>query len=334
MKSKKWIGLTVIVVGAIGLVIAGWLHLRHGRIFPATDNAYVGGDIYPVAPRVPGTLVEVNFADNKPVEEGQVLARLDPSDFDVEVARKAAEVAKAQAALALDEAQIAGAEAQVVVAESEATQARADRDRYATLEERGSAPARQAQAAATAARVADARVNAAQKALVAARAKLEVDRKAVGKSQAEYDNAVLRRSWCTITAPATGIVADKSAEVGQVVGAGQPLCRVAPLTGEHVWVDANFKETQLHRIKVGQPATLTVDAVADHEFKGTVGTLSAGTGAAFALLPAENASGNWVKIVQRLPVRIELAPGDPLAARLRLGLSAEVTVDTREPGER
>jgi membrane fusion protein (multidrug efflux system) len=333
MKNKKWIGLTVILVGAAALSITGWLHLQHQRIFPTTDNAYVGGDVFAVASRVPGILVEVAFADNQHVDAGQVLARLDPRDFDLAVARAEAEVAKAEASLAVDEAQIAGAEAQLLVARSEAEQARLDRDRYATLQERGSAPGRQAEQAATAARVAEAQVAAAAKALAAARAKLAMDEKAVAKAQAELDNARLQRDYCTIVAPTAGTVADKSAQPGQVVAPGQPLCRLAPLAGTSIWVDANYKETQLHRIRAGQPATITVDAIADHEFRGTVATFSPGTGAAFALLPPENASGNWVKIVQRLPVRIALAPGDPLLDRLRLGLSAEVSVDTRAAGE-
>ncbi len=194
---------------------------------------------------------------------------------------------------------------------------------------------RQSQVAATAAEVADAQVNAARKTLAAAQAKLEMDRKAVAKAQAEHDNAVLKRELLHHHRAGRG---HRGRQVGRGGPGGgrraSPCAGSSPCPTTHIWVDANFKETQLHRIKPGQPVTLTVDAVADHEFQGTVGTLSAGTGAAFALLPPENASGNWVKIVQRLPVRIDLAPGDPLIRRLRLGLSAEVTVDTREPGER
>lgn len=327
--SRKWIGLGVIVAGAVALVIVGWLNWRHGQVWPSTENAYVGGDVSLVASRVPGTLLEVPVREHEVVQAGQVLARLDPRDFDAAVGRAGADLAKAEAQLALDEAQIAGAESQVVVARSQAQQARADRDRYAALSGRGSAPERQSEQAATSAAVAEAQVAAAQKALQAARAKLEVDRQAAAKSRAELDQAMLQRSYCEIAAPIAGFVADKSAQAGQVVAAGQPLCRLASLAEGHVWIDANFKETQLRRIAVGQPARVTIDAVDGHEFRGRVASFSAGTGAAFALLPPENASGNWVKIVQRLPVRIELEPGDELASRLRLGLSATVTVDTR-----
>ncbi len=333
MKSRKWIALLVIVIGAAALVVVGYRRYQHDQIFPTTDNAYVGGDVYTVAGRVPGLLVEVSMRENERVEQGQVLARLDDADFAVAVTRAEAEVAKAEAALALDEAQIAGARANLEAARSEAAQARADSERFAALGERGTAPARQSEEAATAAAVAAARVTAAEKALIAARARLEVDHKSVAKAQAGLENARLQMTYCVITAPVSGIVADKSAELGKVVGAGQPLCRIAPLQGEHIWVDANFKETQLDRIRPGQPVTLTVDAVKGHEFHGTVGTFAPGTGAAFALLPPENASGNWVKIVQRLPVRILLDPEEPLLGRLRLGLSAEVQVDTRSHAE-
>lgn len=331
---RKSIGLVVIVLGAIGLVITGYVRWHNGQVFPSTEDAYVGGDVYAVAGRLPGELIAVSFHDHEFVEAGQVLAQLDPRDFDNAIVRAEADLAKAEAALALDEARIAGAQAQLAVARSQAKQAEADLARFTVLQERGSTPERQLEEARTAADVARAQVTAAQKALAAAEAGLEVDRKGVTKSRATLDDAHLQRSYCAITAPASGYVADKSAHVGQVVGAGQPLCRIAPLTGDAVWIDANFKETQLRFIRVGQPATIAIDAVDGHEYTGKVAAFSAGTGSAFALLPPENASGNWVKIVQRLPVRIALDGNQPELDRLRLGLSATVKVDTREPGER
>jgi membrane fusion protein (multidrug efflux system) len=327
--NRKWIGLVVIFAAAVALVVAGYFHLRHGRIYPSTDDAYVGGTVVPVASRVPGTLVEVPVAENDHVEAGQVIAQLDPRDFDEAVARAQAQLARAQAQLAQDEAQIARAEAEIEVARSQADLARLDRDRYASLQKKGSTPERQAEQARTAAAVAEAQLAAAEKALVAVRAKLSADEKDVARYQAELSNAQLQRSYCTITAPCAGMIADKSAQAGQVVVPAQPLCRVVPLSGTDIWIDANFKESQLHRIRAGQPVTIEVDAIENHEFRGTVSALSAGTGAAFALLPPENASGNWVKIVQRLPVRVMLADGDEQLKRLRLGLSTRVTVDTR-----
>jgi membrane fusion protein (multidrug efflux system) len=172
-------------------------------------------------------------------------------------------------------------------------------------------------------------VTAAQKALVALQAKLGVDREEVRRMQAKHDLAVLKRSYCTITAPASGMVADKSAQPGQVVAPGQPLCRLVPLSSGHVWVEANFKETQLRRLRAGQPASVSIDAHGGREYRGTVEGLSAGTGAVFSLLPPQNATGNWVKIVQRLPVRIALDLPEEAMRELRLGLSVTVQVDTR-----
>jgi membrane fusion protein (multidrug efflux system) len=261
-----------------------------------------------------------------------VLVRLDPRDFDQAVTEAQAAVAKADASLTLDQAQLDGVQAQVAVARSQAKLAQDDRDRYATLQGQGSTTQRQYEQALTTAQVAEAQLTAAEKAVKAAAAKLEVDRKALDSERARYDDAVLKRSYATITAPAAGMIASKSVEAGQVLSPGQPLCQVVPLTDGDLWVDANFKETQLHRIRPGQPATITVDAISGHEFHGEVVALSAGTGAAFSLLPPENASGNWVKIVQRLPVRIRLDGGDAVTDRLRLGLSAHVIVDTNERG--
>ena len=140
--------------------------------------------------------------------------------------------------------------------------------------------------------------------------------------------AELTRSHCTIVAPVDGIVSRKSAQPGQVVAPGQPLAAVVPLEGEHIWVEANFKETELRRIRVVLPATFHTDVDSGREYRGWVDSLSAGTGAAFPLLPPENATGNWVKVVQRLPVRIAIDPASNADRSLRLGLSVHVEVDT------
>jgi membrane fusion protein (multidrug efflux system) len=332
--QRRWIGLGVIGIALLGLVTAGMLHWRHGRIFPSTEDAYVSGDVTAVASRVAGTLQDVLVDEHAVVEEGQVIARLDARDFDAALADADAGLAKAQATLTLDEAQIAGAEAQIAVAHSQAELAHADLDRYTALQRSGSAPERQYEQAVSSSGVADAQLRVAEKALTAARARLAVDQQGLAKSQAERDHAALQRSYCTITAPCTGMIADKSAQPGQVISPGQPLCRIASLKGNHIWVDANFKETQLQRIRPGQPVEIRVDADKAHIYHGTVAALSAGTGAAFSLLPPENASGNWVKVVQRLPVRIALDAGNDAVPRLRLGLSARVTVDTRSPEDR
>ena len=334
MSHKKWIGLAVIIVAAVALVVAGYLHWRHGKLYPSTDNAYVEGTVITVASRIPGTLLEVPVEENSWIEQGAVIAKLDPRDNEQAVSEARADLAKSQASLELDKANIAGAEAQLAVARSQASLARSDRTRYGDLEQRGSVAARQAEQAQTSAEVAAAQVTAAQKSLAAVQARLEVDREEVQRMRSRLDQALLKLSYATINAPADGLVADKSAQVGQVVAAGQPLCQLAQLEPGHVWVDANFKETQLDRVHVGQPVTVTFDAYGSREFHGTVESLSAGTGAAFSLLPPQNATGNWVKIVQRLPVRIALDLTAEQVRELRLGLTASVTIDTRSAAER
>ncbi len=328
--SKRWIGLSIIILVAVLLVLAGWRHWRHSVFYPSTDDAYVAGDVTPVASRIPGTLLEVLVTDQQRVRAGEVVARLDPRDIDAAVAREEANLAKARAAVALQRARIAGAEAQVDAAQAQAELAHADLERFTALNERGSTERRSYDQAVAAARVADAQLAAARKALAAARTALAVEEKNVAKAQAALETARLQRGYCTITAPCDGIVADKSAQPGQVVAAGQPLLRIVQLVGDHVWIDANFKETQLRRIRPGQPVTFRVDADDSREFRGHVVGLDAGTGAAFSLLPPENATGNWVKVVQRLPVRIAIDSADVPEHCLRLGLSCEVTVDTSD----
>lgn len=332
--KKKWLGLTVILVAGLAFVVAGWLNWKHGRIYPSTADAYVGGDVTVVSSRVPGTLLAVKVKSHESVAQGQVIAEIDPRDYDQAVAETQAELAKAEATLEQDRALIAGAQAQIVVARSQAALARADRDRYADLQRNGSIPERQAEQAATNSEVAAAQLTAAQRALSAARAKLVVDEKNRAQVAAKGDRAALQRSYCTVVAPCAGVVAEKAGQPGQVVAAGQPLCRIATLTSDHIWVDANYKETQIVRIRPGQSATVTVHAQGGREYHGRVEAISAGTGASFSLLPAENATGNWVEIVQRVPVRILLDNGESPALSLRLGLSAHVTIDTRGPGDR
>ncbi len=336
--NRKWLTLSAIVLATVVLVILGVRSWRHGRIHPSTDNAYIGGDVTTVSSRVAGTIVRVAVAEHQRVRSGDLVAELDPRDFDQALARERASLAAAQAALDLQRARIEGARARLEAARAQADLARADLERFRSLEEKGSTARRRYEQARAAARVARAQVEAARRALAAEEAALAVERTRVDRARAAVESAELRRSYCTIVAPCDGVVANKSALPGQVVAPGQPLCRIAQLDPAHVWVDANFKETQLERVRVGQPARIRIDAGGDREYRGHVASLDAGTGAAFSLLPPENATGNWVKVVQRLPVRIRFDEAVPENV-LRLGLSCHVTVDTRgrageEPGER
>jgi membrane fusion protein (multidrug efflux system) len=326
--KKKWISLAAILLLAGSGTLWALVRWRHGQVFVSTDNAYVKGHVTALASRIPGPLLAVSVQENEAVRAGQPLATLDPRDYDAAIARGEASEAEARSALALNQAQIAQAQAQLQSTESQRALADLERKRMAALFERQSLPRQKYDQALTAEEVARAQVAAARKQVAAAQGMLGVSQSKVQVAQAALAQARLQRSYCTLFAPCDGVVSRKLAEPGMVVAAGQPLLAVVPLGHSDLWVEANFKETQLHRVRPGQRVRMRTD-LDDRTFMGTVESLSAGTGAAFSLLPAENATGNWVKVVQRLPVKIRLdADADP-DHKLRLGLSVEAEIDTR-----
>jgi membrane fusion protein (multidrug efflux system) len=325
---KKWVSLSILALAVIAGAIAGYARWKHNQVYLSTEDAYVRGHIYTVASKVPGTLLSVDVDENQAVKIGQVIATIDPKDYDAEIAKAEASLAEAHAALATNQAQIAQAQAQVAAAQSQLGLAQIEKNRLSALYERQSLPKQKYDQAVSAESVALAQKTAAQKSVAAARAMLDVNRKKIEKAQASLDAAKLQRSYCTIVSPADGTVSRKSAEPGNVVAPGQPLCAVVPLAAQEIWVDANFKETQLKNVRVGQKATIRADIDKSRTYSGTVESLSAGTGAVFSLLPPENATGNWVKVVQRVPVRIKLDPGTDPDHNLRLGLTVTAVIDT------
>lgn len=325
---KKWISLAFILVVAAAFVVFGYRYWKHAQVHPNTEDAYVSGDVFSVASRIPGTLLTVEVTENQPVKKGQVIATLDPRDYDTQVEQARASLEEARSTLATNRAEIAQARAKVEADRSRLELARLNLQRFSELYRRDSIPKQRYDDAVNAEKVAAADVESRQKALAATEANLAVAERRVKMQEVRLANAELTRSYCTIASPIEGIVSKKSAQVGQVVAPGQPLCAVVPLEGEHIWIEANFKETELRRIRVGQPATIRTDVTPDRTYTGWVASLSAGTGAAFSLLPPENATGNWVKIVQRLPVRIAIDPASNMDHSLRLGFSTHVEVDT------
>jgi membrane fusion protein (multidrug efflux system) len=325
---KKWVSLAVILLVVAAIAVVGYRYWQHAQVHPNTEDAYISGDVFTISSRIPGTLLTVPVIENQPVSKGQTIATLDPRDFDVQVQQAGTALDEARTALATNRAQIAQAKARVDVDASKLELARLNLERFTELVRRNSAPKQRYDDAVTAEKVAAAELAASQKALAATEANLKVADQRVKVQQTRLDNAELTRSYCTIASPVAGIVSKKNAEVGEVVAPGQPLCAVVPLHGEHIWVEANFKETALRRIRVGQPAEFHTDVTPDRVYRGWVESLSAGTGSAFSLLPPENATGNWVKIVQRLPVRIAIDPGSDADHSLRLGLSVHVEVNT------
>ncbi len=241
MSGKKWIGLIIILVFAGGLTGVGLMRAKHARLFPSTEDAYVAGDIVPVASRIPGTIVELPVDENQLVHEGEIVAQLDPRDTEAVVAKAEAGLEAARSVLATDQARIERAKAGVEAARSDLELKERDLERFTELAESDSIPKRIRDQAETAAEVARAQTNAAEKELAAAKAALGVSRKRVTAAHKQLDEARLRRSYCTITAPATGHVSKKTAQPGQVLAPGQPLFAIVPLEPGKVWVEANFK---------------------------------------------------------------------------------------------
>ncbi len=326
--TRKWISLAVILVVVLAIAVAGWRRWKHSQVHPNTEDAYVGGDVYAVSSRIPGTLLTVDAVENQEVRQGQLLATLDRRDADALVEQAETALAEARATLATRRAEIEEKRARSAADASRLELARTNLARYTELIRKNSIPRARYDDAVAAESVAGADLDASRKALAAKEADLGVADQKIRLQEARFRNARLNRSYCTITTIVDGIVSKLTATAGQVVAPGQPLCAIVPLTGDHIWVEANFKETELKHIRVGQPTTFRTDVNPDRTYSGRVESISAGTGAAFALLPAENATGNWVKIVQRLPVRIAIDPASNKDGSLRLGLSVHVEVDT------
>ncbi len=309
------LGLIVVALGYGGVRRLLW-----GRTHESTDNAQVDGHIVPILPKVGGFVAEVRVQDNQPVRGGDTLVILDDADFRAKLAQTEADYHAALAGVSSN-TRVGQAEAAIRQAEGNARKAHADLDRLQPLAQRDIVSQQQLDAAQAAATAADAQVSAAQAALAAADAR-------VAAARAARDAAALQLSYTRVTAPLSGVVSKKNVEVGELVQAGQPLMSVVPLSD--VWIVANFKETQVEGVTPGDAADVTVDAYPGLHVAGHVESLSPATGAKFSLLPPDNATGNFTKVVQRVPVRIRLdRPNDP-DRPLRPGMSVEVTVTTRQ----
>jgi membrane fusion protein (multidrug efflux system) len=340
----------LLVVAIVLLVLGtglGWQWWHVWRFKQSTDDAYVQSDITVVSPMLEGYIKEVRFADNQRVTAGQVLFVIDDRDFAAKVAQAEAAVATAEAAvdtyqsrLELQRSIIDQAKAEVVAAEAEKARAERDYQRYRQLLTSDYASRQRFETAEAESEKAAAAVVQKQAAVVAALGTLRVlraqrDEEKAKRQQAraslqlaknDLDNTVIR-------APVAGVVGNRAGRTGQYVKPGTQLVSLVPLP--YVYVTANFKETQLTRMRPGQAAEISVDAYPDKTLIGRIESFSPASGAQFSLLPPDNATGNFTKIVQRVPVRISLPAEEPLALLLRPGLSVTVTIDTRaEPDQR
>jgi membrane fusion protein, multidrug efflux system len=306
--------IALIVVGAVIIVGAGtawWLNARH---FESTDDAFVDGYVTQMAPQVAGRIAKLKFVDNQHVSAGQVLVLIDPADYQAKLDQAKAQRANAAAVLEQSKAQVVvqqanvdQAQANVRVADADLVQAQKDYERFTSIDphavsrqqvDNAVATFKSSQAKRDAVRQA---VEGAQAQLAATRAQVLAGETQVQQADANVASAALQLSYCTLAAPVSGRIGHRTVDVGNYVNPGQAMFAIVQ---DDMWVTANFKETQLEAMRPGQPVDISIDAFPSVTFHGRVNSVQPGTGSEFSVLPAENATGNYVKIVQRVPVKI------------------------------
>lgn len=311
-----------------------------GRFIESTDDAYVGGDITQIAPRIAGFIQAVLVEDHQYVDAGQLILRIDPSDFAAALNHAVAALASKRATLsslrakqALYTANIVAAEAELKAKRAQAAFATSDASRFRALARSQADTSQNEERTATGYRTARAAVSGAEAALEAAGRQLDVIKAEteaaaadVAQAEADVQTAKLNLSYTNIKAPVSGYIGNRSGQNGAYVASGANLLSIVPAHG--LWIDANFKEDQLALMKPGQPVTVVADILPGRIFHGHVASLSPATGAVFSIIPPQNATGNFTKIVQRVPVRITLDEDGRQLGLLRAGLSVTARVDT------
>ncbi|HEX3537516.1 MAG TPA: HlyD family secretion protein [Stellaceae bacterium] len=351
--AKSRFGRRHLALAGLALVVTlggaqyGYRWWTAGRFIESTDDAYAGGNVTTVSPHVAGFVAEILVTDNQNVTAGQLLIRIDGRDFRAALDRAQAVADERQAALAgleakyaLQQTMIQQAEAELAAKSAHASFAGEDAIRYRVLAMSSYGTRQNAERASAADQEAKAAIKSSEAGLTASRQQLAVlnadiaaARAGVAQAKADLETARLNLGYTEIRAPIDGYIGNRAAQLGAYVAGGAYLLSVIPAHG--LWVDANFKEDQLAQMRPGQPATVIADVRPGKIFHGYVQSLAPGTGAIFAVIPPENATGNFTKIVQRVPVRIALDDADARLGELRPGLSTTVSVDTRsEAGAR
>ncbi|MGC2063276.1 MAG: HlyD family secretion protein [Thermodesulfovibrionales bacterium] len=350
--KKKTVGLSIVALIVIAGIIAVFFYLRYKSTHITTDDAFIDGNIHTIASKVNGTVKAVLVKANQAVKKGDVLVEIDPADYDVRVK-------EAQAALNAEKAKLGEVEARIDASKRQLDDARAkadairavnelqaanleqaekDRARAEILLKKEAMPKERYEKAITAHKVALAQVKAATEGLKSFISTVEAQKAVIKQAEAAkiaqlssimqkeavVETASLNAGYTRLVAPVDGYVTKKSVEMGNQIQAGQPLMAVVSLGDVHVI--ANYKETQLEKVRVGQKVEIKIDTYPGKKFKGTVDSIMAGTGAVFSLFPAENATGNFVKVVQRIPVKILFDKDTDPEHVLRMGMSAEPTI--------
>ncbi|WP_454783025.1 HlyD family secretion protein [Legionella sp. WA2022007384] len=329
LRKRKF---AILLLGGIFLLTAFlWFFywLIWGRFALYTDDAYVNGNMVQLMPQIPGTVITINTDETQLVTEGQIIIKLDPTDYAIALQRAKADLAQTVRQVRQYFENAAQAQQNVNVSKANLIKAKLDLKRREGLVGNRAVSREEMQHYKTTLETAQATYDSSVHQLDAALALVEnahlYTHPLVETAKANLKTAYLNLQRTTIAAPITGYVAKRSVQPGQQVSLNSVMLAIIPL--HDTWVDANYKESSLNDIRIGQPVTLYADAYPEMTYHGTVVGLNAGTGSAFSLLPPQNATGNWIKIVQRLPVRISLNPDELKKIPLQLGLSMRVTVD-------
>ncbi len=329
---KRWLGGLAVVVILLGLGVWAW-HELYGRWNESTDDAYVNGNVVEITPLATGTVVSIGADDGDLVHEGQTLVSFDPSDALVGLQSAEANLARTVRQVRGLFSNVDGMKAQVAAQKSEVQKAQDNYSRRKSLAAGGAISQEELSHARDDLSSARSALRNAEQQLDTSRALVDntavVNHPDVMAAAAQLRQAYLAHARTTLIAPVTGYVAKRTVQLGQRVQPGTALMAVIPLN--QLWIDANFKETQLHNMRIGQPVDIEADIYGSSvKYSGSVDSIGAGTGSAFALLPAQNATGNWIKIVQRVPVRIHINPEQLTEHPLRVGLSTMVEVNLRD----
>ncbi|WP_321885070.1 EmrA/EmrK family multidrug efflux transporter periplasmic adaptor subunit [Paraburkholderia bannensis] len=331
-KRKRMMTLLVVAI-VIAAIAYGLYYFLVARFSEDTDDAYVNGNVVQITPQVTGTVIAVNADDTQTVKTGEPLVQLDPADSRIALQQAEADLGQTVRQVRGLFANDSQYQAQVAVRQADLSRAQDDLHRRMQVAQTGAVSQEEIAHASDTVKSAQAALDAAQQQLAANRALTAnttiADHPNVMAAAARVRDAYLANARNMLPAPVTGYVAKRSVQVGQRVSPGTPLMSVVPLNA--VWVDANFKEVQLKHMRIGQPVEMTADVYGSSVvYHGKVVGFSAGTGSAFSLLPAQNATGNWIKVVQRLPVRVALDPAELEKHPLRIGLSMQVDVNIKD----